>query len=54
MVKTLTQLKKAGKSPEMKPVKPHGQFYEPRHKKYFEWYYSDAGQKILASRKEES
>ena len=45
MSKSLAQLKKEGSPPEMRVVKPHGQLYEPRHEKYFDWYYSDEQKK---------
>lgn len=41
--KTLTQLKKEGKPPEMKPNGTHAHdsfFYVPRNEAYFDWYYS--------------
>ena len=41
--KTLAQLKKEGKEPEMKPNGSHSQdsfIYVPRNEAYFDWYYS--------------
>lgn len=48
-MKTLKQLKKEGKPPEMRPngTNTHDSFmYVPRNRKYFDWYYSAQNKKL--------
>jgi|6_EtaG_2_1085325.scaffolds.fasta_scaffold54561_1 hypothetical protein len=54
MAKSLKQLKAEGKPPEMKPDGTHPGdtfIYKPKNAAYHEWYYSEAGQKLLGLKK---